>query len=169
MRPFLAVAVWVVILGGLFVYSRARHLIVPLPEPTTTIKPLSGEFSLELTPTYDVPAADDFAAVPSDPIVLSLNGREIYRRQSPAPAGIPIPVTWNTELSPVNEGENELFVSANPPEATYPGTPGIRVRLLRDGEEVAEETLWGHHGHKVEGPVYLVFPEYMTAPGSHEH
>jgi len=87
MRPFLAVAVWVVILGGLFVYSRARHLIVPLPEQTTAIKPLPGEFSLELTPTYDVPAGDDFAAEKTDPIVLSLNGREVFRRPTPAPAG----------------------------------------------------------------------------------
>lgn len=172
MRPFLAVAVWVVILGGLFVYSRARHLIVPAPEPAKTIKPLPGKFSLELTPTYDVPAGDDFATEASnksDPIVLKLNGHEIFRRSTPAPGGIPIPITWDTELSPVNEGENEFFVSANPSDATYLGAPAVRVQLLRDGEEVAEETLWGGEGHRVEGRVYLVFPEYMQTPQSHEH
>jgi hypothetical protein len=161
MRPFYALLVWVLILGGLWAYIEARDAF---DQPATTaihVQPAPGEYALELTPTFDATGGiDPFALEPTakSAIVVRLNGREIVRFEENAPAGIPQRFTWNVDDAPVEVGRNELNVELSTPEGDARALRGVRVRLLRDDATIADEMIWSQPGAPVMGDVDLIVP-----------
>jgi hypothetical protein len=158
MRPVYAVLVWVVILGGLWVYTEARD---HFDRPTTTaveIQRAPGKYELELTPTFEaVGGVDPFAleTTAKPAIIAKLNGREIARFEQTAAAGIPRRFTWNTSEAPVQFGKNEVYVELSSPAGDANAFRGVRVRLLRDDAPIADEMLWSQPGAPVQGAVAL--------------
>ena len=169
MRVVLAIAIWVVILGGLAAYFATRHAVQPAAVQQQQLAPLPGEFYVELMPTYDVPAKDDFALVAIDPVTLSLNSHEIYVHTQPAAAGQTIEVRWYLEQVPLIAGKNEFYVVAAPPGGAFKSAPGIRLRLMRDGAVQDEQTIWGEPQRKVQGPVPLNYSNFQEQQDFHDH
>jgi len=158
MRPVLAILVWVVILGGLYGYMRFRDRLAPRPEEVFRVSPAPGNFSVELTPTFDAQGGvDPFALDPvaKPAIVLWLNGTEIVRYEQTARAGIPVEFTWDTDEVPLELEKNEFRIQVRTPGDNPNAVRGVRLRLLRDGAEVASETLWSEPGQPVDGVVRI--------------
>ena len=171
MRPLAVILVWVIIIGGLAVYMRTRDHFNSPPEHAYEIEEAPGEFTLELTPTFDAQGGvDEFALEPVEQpaFVLSLGKREITSYEKTARAGVPIEITWDTDAIPVEVGENEFHIRMTTPTDDEQVAHGARLRLLRDGAEVGSQTIWARPGHPVEG-VFLIRLETSTPPHAEDH
>lgn len=153
MRFVLAALVWLVMLGGLglFVAQRDRYAFAPQEAPARQLAP-GEELSLEITTTFS-PQADPFALEGDEgggaPLVVRNAARELFRGEGMEP-GIPFRVHPIPGLS---EGLNEIFLRAKPPLAESEKNHAVRVRILRDGEVVADQTLWGTGGAGIAGNI----------------
>lgn len=178
MRPLYVLVVWVVILGGLWLYTAARDAVSPSSTPAIEIQPAPGIYELELTPTFDAaPAVDPFATDTGvQPTVkVSLRGRQIVRYDEPIKSGIPLRFSWDTRATPLELEKNELLVELlTPPQDSTmigeeaKGLRGVRVHLLRDGETIADEMIWSQPGAPVVGDVDLVIKPQQQAD-EHDH
>jgi hypothetical protein len=169
MRPLYVLVVWVVILGGLWLYTTARNAVDRAVPTAVEIQPAPGNYELELTPTFDaIGGVDPFALEPTakPAIVARLNGQEIVRFEQTAASGIPQRFTWDTERSPVQVGKNEVYVELSSPQGDASAFRGVRVRLLRDEAPIADEMLWSQPGAPVQGAVPIDVP--ATAMDEHK-
>jgi hypothetical protein len=173
MRPFLVVLIWVVILGGLTLYMRTRDSLRPKEQQTLVVKPPPGVYEVELTPTFDVQGGEDaFALNPEKKpaLVLLLNGREIARVEEPLPAGVPQSYRWDQAKTPVAAGENEFKVELHAPPDSLQQVHGARLRLLRDGEVIGDQTLWSPAGAPLNDVVRIdVVPAKTNDEQPHAH
>jgi hypothetical protein len=67
----------------------------------------------------------------------------------------------------VRVGRNEVFVQANPPEAALSRTHAVRLRVLRDGEPVAERTFWTEPGTPLSERFSLEVPAAQESGDGH--
>ena len=174
MRPLAVILVWVVILGGLAVYMNTRDYLNPRTEHVYEIQPAPGEFILEVTPTFDVQGGvDDFSldATSQPAFVVSLGGEDIITHEQSARAGIPIALKWDTDRTPLEVGKNEFHIEMTTPADEIDVAHGVRLRLLRDGAEVAASTLWAEPGLPVKGilPIQLDDSPATEHDDSHNH
>ncbi len=65
-------------------------------------------------------------------------------------------------------GRNEFFIRAIPQDSTNPIARAIRVRILRDGQPLTDETLWSEPGDVVEGAVVVEVPAWAVAEGQED-
>ena len=163
MRPLAAILLAVLILGSVKAYQLFES---SLPAPVSVAQAqvsAAGQFSVDLTLTFDA-GPDDFALAPLSALV-ELQGRELYRSRERIPEGRAIVVE---DVAGVVEGVNSFFIKIAPAEADSTRQRAVRVRVLRDGVSIAEETLWSEPGAAVEGIVQVgVPPTRSDAP--HEH
>jgi hypothetical protein len=149
MRPLLTLILVGVILGGMQVYMTFR----PQPEASSTPAELlaSGVFQLEITLTFAA-GADPFALDVSDApsLLVSFRGQDLLRVSQEIEAGETVRVD---QIDGVVTGANEFFVQASPRDQQATAARAIRVRVLQDGNPVAEESLWAEPGELVEGVV----------------
>jgi len=148
MRPVLAVCVCFVLLGGLALFMSSKHEGSGFR--TVESKPAVGGFSLEITPSFTV-EPDPFALRTSSgeqpaALIVKVNGREVLRREDRVEGGAPLVAQNITEMI---EGENELYVEANPPLDQANNAHAIRAKVVRDGEQIADRTLWSEPGVKL--------------------
>lgn len=168
MRLLAVILIWVAILGGLALYMQSRKFFSPTEENVYVIQPAPGEFTLEVTPTFDAQGGvDPFALDPvaQPAFVLSLRGKEIVSYDETALAGQPIEVSWDSEDAPLEVGGNEFHIKMTTPTADANTVYGVRLRLLRDGAEVDSRTLWSQPGSPVDG----VFPIQLDQPVTTDH
>ena len=168
MRLAAVILVWVVILGGLALYMRTRQHLTPQENTGYVIQPAPGKFTLELTPTFEARGGvNDFALEPVEQaaFVLSLGGKEIVSYAQTMPAGVPQEITWDTEQHPLVLEKNEFHIRTTTTPEDISMIHGMRLRLLRDGEEIDRHTLWSQPGRPVEG----VFPIYLEGSAESEH
>lgn len=162
MRIVLAIAVWVIMVGGLWLYTAKRELPVRIQGPAAPVEAVvDGSFSIALTPTFGV-AEDPFAlnteTTRQAPIEVRLNGRSLA-----APESIARGETVRLEgVGPILEGLNEVFVKASPPAAEAGLDHGLRVQVLEAGVARAEKTVWADRGALVSGSLQF---EYLPARG----
>lgn len=162
MRPVYAVLVWVVILGGLWVYTEARDYFDRPSSNAEPILPAPGKYELELTPTFDaITSVDEFSVdlTPRPTLLATLNGREIIRFTDKAPAGVAKTFSWDTNKVPMNIGPNGVYLELAAPPAEAEVRRGVRVQVLRDGESIADQMLWSQPGGPVLGRIVLDVPE----------
>jgi len=184
LRPLLAVLLAIGVLGFVFLYVNfqagiQRASAVVLPDRAT------GQFDVEVTLTFDADA-DPFSINQGESLVVSLVGQDLLRREGFVPGGKPIVLT---NVQGVTVGANEFVIQANPqakkatedavadpfnsfstPEepagATAPAEQfayAVRVRILRDDQEVGDQTLWSAPGEPVVGVVRIVLKEVAPA------
>ncbi|MBD3163271.1 MAG: hypothetical protein GF346_12410 [Candidatus Eisenbacteria bacterium] len=167
-RLVLVSLLWVVIIGGLWLFTGSER--TGFDDSMATTAPLErtapARIVLELTPTFDL-APDPFALESSEPALLvRLNGREIYRADETIPAGRPIVI--DREL-PLLEGPNELFLRATPPLGAGNRSHALRARLLWRNRTLIERTAWSEPG----APLVAAFPfeieEEATREPDHDH
>jgi hypothetical protein len=157
MRILLSLAIWVVFAGGVALFTSRRDARGPVESYARA--PAKGIFAVEVTASFAAepdPFALDTGKEKAAGLVVRVNGVEVLRATHVTPGKAlraePVPA--------VLEGKNELFVEASPPPDQLNRSHAIRIRVLRDGEPVAEKTLWSEPGT----PVAAVFP--LDVPAS---
>ena len=160
MRPLLALSVASLILGGLWLYMTFRpQPALAIAEPETAAE---GRVDIELTLTFDA-GPDAFALDVTDAptLLVQLRGKDVLRRTDPILAGAQLRVE---AVSGLVTGINEFFVQATPQDTAAPVARAVRVRILRNGYPMAEQTLWSEPGELVQGVVVVEIPTWSGVP-----
>lgn len=160
-RPLLALAIVLGILGTVWSYERFQASVQqPVSAPAERLA--ADPYRLDITLTFPA-AADAFAL--SDPysLLLSFRGKTLLKETEPIESGRPLLVK---QIPGVVEGRNEFYLEVTPAESDEPREHAVRLRILRDNEVIAEQTLWSPPGEPVRGLTTLVVP---TATKIDEH
>jgi hypothetical protein len=167
MRFILTVVIWLVILGGLWSYTRQRaaaEAVVRYRNPG--VVEVEAAYSLLLTPTFSL-EPDPFALKTGDgpvaAVELRLNGVELPLEEKDIRRG----QSWTLHPVPgLVQGQNEIFVRASPPLAESALEHGIRIRLLKSGVAAVDSTVWSQQGALVSGSVHF---ELEPIQRDHDH
>ncbi len=168
MRFLLVVAIWIVIVGGLWNYISHRDAKRELIVATTPIDlTLEGQFTLEITPTFST-EDDPFALTTSDnaasPFEVKLNGNALDMDVLEFQRGETI---RNEKVGGVLTGHNEIYVNASPPLSENTLEHGIRVKFYQDDTLIVDRTVWADQGALVSGTIS--FNHSQTEEASHDH
>ncbi len=147
MRPLLAIAIAVAVLGGVKLYMVQRKA-APRVEVSDE-KEAQGIFSLEMTLPFDAQPDTTFS-VRGVAVLVQMNGRDLLRLTEPVSAGTPLVVD---RIAGVDAGQNELYVEVMPAVEQRFVANAVRVRVRQDGRTIAEESLWGEPAQPVAGRV----------------
>lgn len=165
MRFLLVATIWLVLIGGLSLYSYQRDRRKPPPAvPEKLTEAPAQAYKLELTPIFAT-AADPFALKggtnQAATLLVRVADREIYRSDRSLPAGVAKSIT---PVPGLVLGHNEIYVRAVPPQGET-RDHALRVRLMQGGRVIADQTLWGEKGAVVAGSV----PFELTGAGEGSH
>jgi hypothetical protein len=180
MRILAAILIAVIVLGGTGLYIRFSESIAPPPIDMRE-EAADGSYSVDFTLTFDVDSnvfagfeEYAFRARLADTVLLESNER--------IPAGKPLRID---NVDGIKVGRNEIWVYASPAKETVKNLSeqnafigfddtnasvapdendnsqfavdrAIRVRISRDGEVVAEKTLWSQDNQAVQGTIELL-------------
>jgi hypothetical protein len=154
MRLILVIIVWIVIVGGLSLYMHSR--VEKHVSTEVTFEQAKGEYSLELITTSKL-VPDPFSlstAQMSEPasLIVKVNGTEVLRTSAPieSQSRIKIPSVKN-----LIDGQNEIYVEANPPVDQTNAVFAVRVRIILNNRIVTERTLWSDPGMKIADTINL--------------
>jgi len=168
MRFFLSLIIWIVFVGGLFVYTWQRDAGLPHgPSIVEAAKHIKGSYLLEITPTFSV-EKDPFA-LQSDTdspvsLDLQLNGQRLDVPVMEMSRGEVLRVR---ELPELQVGFNEFYVSASPPIAESMIDHGMRVRLLDGSSVILDDTIWASRGALVSGTISFTLAAGKDDPHDH--
>jgi len=168
MRFILCIVIWIIFVGGLWVYTWQRDAKLPdSPLAAPPVETVKGNYRLEITPTFSV-ETDPFALQADTPqteaIELRLNGQLLQQLDEAISRGKTLKLF---NIPEILTGFNEIFVSASPPISETDLDHGIRIRLL-DGETIiVDDTVWAGGGARVSGSVS--FQMSMKADDEHDH
>jgi hypothetical protein len=151
LRPVLVVALAVLIFGVLAAYER---FVATLPEremATHDAPPATEHFSLELQLSFV--AAQDAFTLPDDPsLLVRLGEHDLVCTTERVSANAPLKIT---EVPGIVAGKNAFYVRATPADDAIRQACAARLTVLRDGQTLAEQTLWSSPGDIVSGEVLL--------------
>jgi hypothetical protein len=182
MRPFFALIVVLTTLGSVALYCYFVETLPARPSSEDVLLVAEGKFNVEITLTFDANADTAFVIDPTS-VLVSLEGRNLINSSEAFTAGRPVIAE---DVAAVKVGPNEFWVEVHAGDAADEGrdsfsigldeTAGeekvavaraVRVRILRDGIPIAEQTLWSEPGEPVEGKVSVVVPADEIP--SHDH
>lgn len=160
MRPLLAALILVALLGGLQLYMSVRPSRV-VSEPSRLQPPAEGRFAVDVTLSFAA-GPDPYALEPDDaPSLLVLfRGQEIIRENTDLEPGR---IVRQEDVQSVTAGANEFFLRATPQDSNSLAARAVRLRVYRDGNPIAQQTLWSEPGGAVEGTVVVEVPSETTA------
>ena len=165
MRFLLTAAIWIVFAGSVALFTTRRDARGPVMSYARG--PAKGVFAVEVTASFSAepdPFALDTGKAKPAGLVVRVNGVEAIRAANVRPGE----ALRAEPVKAVLEGKNELFIEASPPQDQINRSHAIRVRILRDGEPVAERTFWSEPGT----PIATAFPLEVpatAAPAKDEH
>ncbi|MDZ4782317.1 MAG: hypothetical protein SGJ19_18890 [Planctomycetia bacterium] len=158
-RLIAAAAISFVILGGLALFMERRE---SRGSQTTANAPIAaaGDFSVDVTLSFTAAERDPFAVTVENsakpPIVIvRLNGKELLSATEAPPAGELLKVDHVPGMA---AGKNEFLVEADPPLAEANRAHAVRLRVLRDGQPIAEQTSWSEPGSRLVARFVLDVP-----------
>jgi hypothetical protein len=150
MRPFAVFLLAAAVFGTLLGYERFVAMLPQASKTSHELTPAAGQFSLELILSFD--ATRDEFNMPDDPALLvRMSGRDLFRADE---VDTTEPVTINN-VAGVVAGQNSFFVRAVPDAKSIRHACAVRIRILRDGATLAENTIWSTPGDIVAGEVAL--------------
>ncbi len=157
MRPLLALLLCLAIFGTVGGYLRLSEEVrqrTVQGQDAQHVEIATGKFSVEVTLTFDAGGASAFALEPTEEtsLLVLFQGRELIRSKESIAAGTPLRVE---DIQGITSGMNEFYLEAHPSDQASPMTHAVRVRVLRDGHPIADETLWSEPGLPVRGTVRL--------------
>lgn len=168
MRFLMVVAIWIVIVGGLWNYishrdAKRERIVATTPIDLT----VDGQYALEITPTFST-EDDPFALQTSDYTTTSfevkLNGNALNMNVLEFQRG----ETIRTEkVAGVLTGHNEIYVNASPPLSENTLEHGIRIKFYQDNTLIVDRTVWADQGAIVSGTIS--FNHLETEEASHDH
>ncbi|MEH0022232.1 MAG: hypothetical protein V6Z89_21440 [Desulfobacter sp.] len=154
MRFLLSLCIWIVFVGGLWLYTWQRDAGFPEgPSQAQAVEQIKGEFLLEITPTFSVekdPFALQAGTGDSAPFALYLNGKAIAVPAGDIRRGQVVRIS---DLPDMQQGTNEFYINASPPLAENTMDNGVRLRLTDRGAAIVDHTIWGNRGAVVSGTV----------------
>ena len=140
----------------------------------------AGVFAIEVTLTFD--AGPDIYTFDETSAEVRFEGRNLLQETETIRAGEPIvisPVAGIAATTADREGRNELLVSVSgeesPPDEFSAGANqanvqrarAIRVRVLRDGEPLADETYWSEPDGRITGTLEFVVKPIEKGKNAH--
>lgn len=160
MRIVLSLLISAGIVVGLSLFMQSRSDQSAPPDLLT--RAVEDVLALEVTATFSAdpdsaepdPFAPNFGAPEEGgdssgprrvPIAVEVAGKQRRYELSDVEAGIPAviePLEGLEMGSDEMSGRNELVIEANPPEDVISQAHAVRVRILRDGQPIAEWTFW---------------------------
>ncbi|HTN76110.1 MAG TPA: hypothetical protein VL096_12715 [Pirellulaceae bacterium] len=166
MRPLIALTLAVLILSGVYSYLRfaetlrGRHAVAEQTSPAT------GHFSADITLTFAAEA--DAFAIDATSLIFKQQQRILLVKTGLVPAGEPLVID---PLPDVIAGDNAFYFECIPRATAEPLARAVRVRIFRDGELAAEQTLWSEPGQVPRGEIHLNLPRSNTSEpvADHDH
>ncbi|KAF0246339.1 MAG: hypothetical protein FD180_827 [Planctomycetota bacterium] len=158
MRFLLTAGIWIVFAGSVALFTSRRDARGPVESYARG--PARGIFAVEVTASFAAepdPFALDTGKEKAAGLVVRVNGVEAIRAATVRPGE----ALRAEPVKAVLVGKNELFIEAYPPQDQLNRSHAIRVRVLRDGEPVAEKTFWSEPGT----PVAVAFALEVPAAG----
>ncbi len=167
MRFVLCLIIWVVFVGGLYLYVEQRDRgVVTENVALAAVEKTKQRLSIELTPTFSV-EDDPFALQTQEkkaPFDLSVNGRAVDIANLEIGRGQTL---FIRDLEVALGDHNELFIKASPPVSESHLTHGIRLRLTSGERVLADKTIWSSGGGLVSGSV--PFALNVSPESGHDH
>jgi hypothetical protein len=182
MRPFFALIVVLTTLGLAALYSYFVETLPTRPNSENVLLVAEGKFDVEITLTFDANADTAFVIDPTS-VLVRLEGKDLINSSKAFTAGRPVIAK---DVADVKVGPNEFWVEVHAGDTTDEGADAfaieldeptgeenvavaraVRVRILRDGIPIAEQTLWSEPGQPVEGKVSVVVP--VAEVPDHDH
>lgn len=169
MRFFLTFLIWVVIVGGLYIYVSKRDAdkesVRQALVQEIAVKQL---FTLEFTPTFAI-EQDPFALQTDENasagIEVRLNGKLIKLEEQQPARGEVLRIA---EVDGVVLGHNEIYVKASPPMTESHLEHGVRMKVIQGNEVLVDKTIWSSGGALISGTVPFEFA--VSAEGdAHDH
>ncbi len=160
MRPFFAILITALLLGGVFGYLRfadsVRHTAVDY----------QAEFAEEI---YSLEIRRTFEATPDpifelDSLTIQFKGESVFSSSETIPAEIIVEVN---PLEGVEVGENELSISGNR-AAEDASLAVIQVTISRNGAVISRSVITSEEG-LVEVSGSVVFSTQSASENDHEH
>lgn len=170
LRLIAAALLSLLILGGLSLFIEKRAVESSTGVELYDAEAAAGTFSVDLTLSFS-PAKSDPFAIALDPaekkpiLTVTLNGRRLLSAKEAPPAGELITID---HVEGIVVGENELLVEADPPLEEANRAHAVRVRVLRDGQPIAQETAWSEPGTRLVARFRLNVPAERRAE-AHDH
>jgi len=190
-RPLFACVAVCVTLGSVALYAYFIRTLPPLPRAENLLEVAKGKFDIEITLTFDAEADKAFLLEPTS-VEVSLEGEPILQETQNFRAGHPV-VAEN--VPGVKVGDNDFHVAVYSGDAArnltnaadsesdafslgfdqpsdeedYAVARAVRVRILRDGLPIAEQTLWSDPGKPVEGQVLVTVPTKEAHGHTYDH
>ena len=168
MRFLMVVAIWIVIVGGLWNYishrdAKRERIVATTPIDLT----VEGQYALEITPTFST-EDDPFALQTSDStppsFEVKLNGNTLDMNVLEFQRGERV---RTEKVTGVLMGHNEIYVNASPPLSENTMEHGIRVKFYQDNTLIVDRTVWADQGAIVSGTIR--FNHLETEEASHDH
>ncbi|WP_136796317.1 hypothetical protein [Desulfosediminicola ganghwensis] len=162
MRFVLTAVIWIVIVGGLWGYTRQRlQAEAGIERIQPQLVQVTQKFDLILTPTFSV-EPDPFALQVTDELAvtmdLRINGQQVAIAADSLQRGVPLVIE---DVRGLVEGQNEIYVQASPPLSESEKSHAVRVQLRRASSSLMDNTIWASQGARVLGTVNFV----LTARG----
>jgi hypothetical protein len=170
MRLFAAAMISLCLLGGMSIYIHLQAQWRP-PAPVFEPPAAPGVYSLEVTPSFSA-AKDPFALDVGDVadgsaiLVVKLGKQTLLAKSDTVEAGSVIHVE---SVAGIQVGKNQFHLSVAVPENQLTVSHAVRIRILRDGVQVADQTLWSELGQPVSGEVTLDVAPPEEVDSSHDH
>lgn len=168
MRLILVVAIWIVIVGGMWTYVWQRDAsVVGAATEAPVLELSSQQYSLEITPTFSMeedPFALNTSDTGSEQLELRLNGNLVALTNIQLERG---QAQLINNVKGVVNGHNEIYLKASPPVSQFMLNHGIRVRLLENGASIVDHTIWNSQGSLVSGTI--AFETGLAEEDDHDH
>jgi hypothetical protein len=168
-RFLVIIIIWVSLIGGLFLWL---NLTAPLFNAIVIVDDIAtGKFDLEITTTF-TGKPDPFALQLDDndkasALTVLLKGTPIFIATDNVTGGIPI-VT--KDIDNIIVGKNEFYIEATIPLALASQVHAIRLRITRDGFEVAQKSFWTIPGVKLQTSFILdIEADQRQEDDHHDH
>lgn len=167
MRPFAAIMIWIVLVGGLYFYMESRdHAPVSHSTPAQMV---SDDYRLVLTTTFNA-EKDPFDlktdSESGNAFAIKLNGLELIRSGDVFEAGKPVILD---NIAGIKIGANEFLVQANPPHDSSGMASAVRVQLFRFHEEILDRTFWADPGSKIVSNFKIQIDPHLLPRNQDDH
>lgn len=154
MRFVLSILIWLILVGGLWVYTSKRDASKPQAANAASIDlSVQGVFSIEITPTFST-EKDPFALTTDDTasstLELKLNGTSIALPFDDLQRGKTVVLE---NIAGLLMGHNEIYLKASPPLSENALEHGIRIKVSEKDNLIADKTIWSSPGALVSGTV----------------
>ena len=168
MRFVLTISIWIIIVGGLWMYTSARD--TGLKRQAGGVLPVvdtvDETFVIEITPTFGVekdPFALQTGDMPEKGVELRLNGQPLDLGGETMAHG---KVFRLSGVTGVNIGYNEVYLKASPPVVENDSEHGVRLKIVQGDTIIADETMWSSGGSLVSGTLSFI---YEKLEAGHDH